>query len=58
MKKILVFLIVMCVGYISAQSNNPLVTSDAKAQKKWVDKHLKEMSIDEKIGQLYGTGLF
>lgn len=53
MKKFLVFLIVMCVGYISAQSNNPLVTSDAKAQKKWVDKHLKEMSIDEKIGQLF-----
>jgi beta-glucosidase-like glycosyl hydrolase/CubicO group peptidase (beta-lactamase class C family) len=53
MKRIVVVIAVLCIGFVHAQSNNPLVTKDAKAQKKWVNKILKKMTIEEKIGQLF-----
>ena len=37
-----------------AQTNdNPLLTSDAEAQKKWVNDLYNSMTLAEKIGQLY-----
>ena len=53
MKRVFVVIAVLCVGFINGQSKDPLVTSDAKAQKKWVNNILKKMTIDEKIGQLF-----
>lgn len=39
---------------ISAQTNNnPLLTADATAQKKWVDSLYSSMTLAEKVGQLY-----
>jgi beta-glucosidase-like glycosyl hydrolase/CubicO group peptidase (beta-lactamase class C family) len=53
MRRIFVVIAVLCVGFINGQSKDPLVTSDAKAQKKWVDNILEKMTVDEKIGQLF-----
>ena len=53
MKRILVFITILCVSIVCGQSKNPLVTTDAKAQKKWVNNILKKMTVDEKIGQLF-----
>ncbi|PCH76411.1 MAG: beta-N-acetylglucosaminidase [Flavobacteriaceae bacterium] len=38
---------------ITAQSIDPLVTKDAKSQQKWVDDLMNNMTIDQKIGQLF-----
>jgi beta-glucosidase-like glycosyl hydrolase/CubicO group peptidase (beta-lactamase class C family) len=53
MKRIFVVITILCVGLITGQSKDPLVTSDAKAQKKWVNSILKKMTVEEKIGQLF-----
>ncbi len=45
-----VMLLITVLGY--AQTN-PLLDTDLIAQKTWVDKHIKTMSLDEKIGQLF-----
>lgn len=52
MKKIIVVLAVFCVVFGYAQTD-PLLTPDVKAQKRWVNKTIKKMTIDEKIGQLF-----
>ena len=36
-----------------AQNDDPLIVQDSLAQKKWVDTLLNNMTIDEKIGQLF-----
>ncbi len=36
-----------------AQNSDPLMTKDSLAQTKWVDSLLNNMTIDEKIGQLF-----
>ena len=41
-----------------AQQTDPLRTSDAQAQERWVDSIYKKMSIDEKIGQLFMIQVF
>jgi len=53
MRNIFSVILVLCVGIVNGQHKNPLVTSDAKAQKKWVNNILKKMTVDEKIGQLF-----
>lgn len=53
MKRIFIVITVLCVGIVTGQSINPLVTSDTKVQKKWVDNILEKMTLDEKIGQLF-----
>jgi len=53
MRNIFSVILVLCVGIVNGQHINPLVTSDAKAQKKWVNNILKKMTVDEKIGQLF-----
>ena len=37
----------------SQSTSNPLITSDAEAQKKWVDSIYNSMTLSEKVGQLY-----
>ena len=53
MRKIFVVITVLSVGLLSAQTKDPLQVKDARAQKKWVNKILKKMTIEEKIGQLF-----
>ena len=44
-------LLISILGF--SQTQNPLLSSDVGAQKKWVDSMYTNMSIDEKIGQLF-----
>lgn len=53
MKRVFIVLAILFIGFVNGQSKNPLITSDAKAQKKWVNKILKKMTVEEKIGQLF-----
>ena len=51
--KLSLFIFLICVVFSSAQSTDPLLTDDVEAQEKWVDSILSNMTIDEKIGQLF-----
>jgi beta-N-acetylhexosaminidase len=53
MKRIFIVIAVLCVGVINGQSKDPLVTSDASSQNKWVNNILEKMTVEEKIGQLF-----
>ncbi|MBK5208092.1 MAG: serine hydrolase [Flavobacteriaceae bacterium] len=52
-KKILFLFFLLNGAFIGAQNIDPLQTSDAVAQNKWVDSIMSNMTIDEKIGQLF-----
>ena len=52
-KNILLLLLTLIGSTMVSQRLDPLRTIDFEAQNIWVDSLLKEMSIDEKIGQLY-----
>ena len=52
-KELLIILFISFVFKLSAQSVDPLLTKDAEAQDVWVDSIMKNMTIDEKIGQLF-----
>ena len=41
------------LSIFSQTTKNPLITSDAEAQKKWVDSLYNSMTLAEKVGQLY-----
>ncbi len=51
-KNVLLILVFFIVLPLKAQIN-PLQTKDSIAQQKWVDSILSEMSVDQKIGQLF-----
>ena len=53
MKRFFTIAFMLCIGVVFGQSKNPLVTVDAAVQKIWVDTILKEMTVEEKIGQLF-----
>ncbi|MCG8804093.1 serine hydrolase [Tenacibaculum finnmarkense] len=58
MKKILILLTIALVQTLTAQRliqapTDPLVAKNVENQKKWVDSILQNMSIDQKIGQLF-----
>jgi beta-N-acetylhexosaminidase len=53
MKRILVVITILYAGIITGQSKDPLVTSDASAQSKWVNNILEKMTVEEKVGQLF-----
>ena len=54
MKKIIFLLfLVLFTNLLVAQRIDPLKTSDFQKQEIWVDSILKNMTIDEKIGQLF-----
>jgi beta-N-acetylhexosaminidase len=52
-KKILLIVFVFNCALLHAQLTDPLVAKDSVAQTKWVDTLLNNMTIDEKIGQLF-----
>tara|TARA_R110002012_G_scaffold81945_2_gene207351 strand:+ start:25992 stop:28907 length:2916 start_codon:yes stop_codon:yes gene_type:complete len=58
--RFLVFLLLFSVSqsFILAQSLDPLATTDAKEQLKWVDSIYGNMTLDEKIGQLFMVQAF
>jgi len=54
MKKELLIIVLLCfVCNLNAQSVDPLIAKDAEAQTVWVDSILKNMTLDEKIGQFF-----
>lgn len=52
-KNIILLFFTLFVTLLNAQRPDPLRTADFEAQDIWVDSILKNMSIDEKIGQLF-----
>ncbi|CAM1357905.1 Beta-glucosidase [Tenacibaculum sediminilitoris] len=52
-RKVFTFLILIFVQIIQAQKVDPLLAKDSIAQNVWVDSIIKNMSVDEKIGQLF-----
>ena len=52
-KKILFLFFLLNCAFLEAQNLDPLKTNDAVAQTKWVDSLMKNMTLDEKIGQLF-----
>ena len=52
-KKIIFLFLIGFVMKIHSQTIDPLITKDVEAQEVWVDSILKNMTIDEKIGQLF-----
>ena len=54
MKRELLIMFFICFAFkISAQSVDPLIAKDSEAQTIWVDSIMKNMTLDEKIGQLF-----
>ena len=48
-----------CIFTLSAQSSDhPLLDDNREAQKKWVDSIYSEMSLEEKVGQLFMVRAF
>lgn len=56
--KVFIFLTVLAVNLSFSQSNNPLIASDFKQQRQWVDSVYTSMSLEQKIGQLFMVDLF
>ncbi|MCG1035583.1 glycoside hydrolase family 3 N-terminal domain-containing protein [Polaribacter sargassicola] len=52
-KELLILLLVGFVFNLSTQSVDPLRTKDAEFQEIWVDSIINNMTLDEKIGQLF-----
>ena len=52
-KNTVLIALIFCTAFLKAQSNDPLLVKDTLAQQKWVDTLLTNMTIDEKIGQLF-----
>ena len=52
-KKTVLIALIFCGTFLNAQSADPLLVKDTLAQQKWVDTLLYNMTIDEKIGQLF-----
>ena len=48
------FLALLCVSFAYAQTTlDPLLTSDWELQEQWVDSVYSQLTIDQKIGQLF-----
>ena len=52
-KKTVLIALIFYGSFLNAQSIDPLLVKDTLAQQKWVDTLLNNMTIDEKIGQLF-----
>lgn len=53
MKRLLPVLLLLMVSGLYAQNLDPLRATDYNAQEQWVDSIVKNMTVDEKIGQLF-----
>ncbi len=51
-------LLFFALGSLFAQRTDPLISSDFEAQKQWVDSIYQNLSLDEKIGQLFMVMVF
>lgn len=58
MKKIITLLSWLLTTLLLAQQPHPLATQDADAQQRWVDSIYANMSLDQKIGQLFMVSVF
>ena len=52
-EKILIIFLLLFVFKIQSQNTDPLKTKDFEAQQIWVDSIINNMTIDQKIGQLF-----
>jgi len=52
-KRTVLIALTFYAAFLNAQSKDPLQVKDTLAQQKWVDTLLNNMTIDEKIGQLF-----
>ena len=53
------FLFLIFISFNSSgQNTHPLLADDAEAQRKWVDSVYAQMSLDEKIGQLFMVDVY
>ncbi|MBP8793683.1 MAG: serine hydrolase [Lutibacter sp.] len=53
MKKIVFIVFILNIVLVKGQSVDPLETTNKAAQTKWVDSILKNMTVEQKIGQLF-----
>jgi len=58
MKKILLISLLITQSIIAQKQQKAVLADDLKAQKKWVNKQLKAMDLDQKIGQLFMVAAF
>lgn len=59
MRHLLYLISFLCTSWsLFSQTTNPLITKDAEAQQKWVDSLYNQMSLEEKIGQLFMVQAF
>lgn len=58
MKKILLISLLISQCIIAQKQQEAVLAEDLKAQKKWVNKQLRSMSLDQKIGQLFMVAAF
>lgn len=54
----LLFVVFLFSHTVFSQTKSPLLTQDAKAQQTWVDSVYQQMTLDEKIGQLFMVQAF
>ena len=50
--------LLLCTILTTHAQQDPLLTKDSIAQRKWVDKTYKRMSLQERVGQLFMVDIF
>ena len=58
MKRTLSICLLLLIQTLNAQIKTPLTSEDAAAQRLWVEQTYSQMSLDEKIGQLFMVSVF
>ena len=58
MKKTYIFISLFIVSFFTSVAQSPLRSPDAQAQEKWVNDTYNQMSLDEKIGQLFMVSVY
>tara|TARA_A100001011_G_scaffold172862_1_gene181642 strand:- start:165 stop:371 length:207 start_codon:yes stop_codon:yes gene_type:complete len=53
MNRLLIFILCLVFFKLESQTLDPLISEDFLDQSKWVDSIYKDLSLDEKIGQLF-----
>ena len=56
--KAILYISMLCCFTTTIAQQNPLISVDAEAQKKWVDSIYEDMTLEEKIGQLFMVQVF
>jgi len=55
---LVIFFLLAVSPHIFAQESNPLVSTDYAQQRIWVDSLYNNMSLEEKVGQLFMVDIF